>query len=400
MVASLLIFLSLVSFAGTECKPMRLDGPGGPMEKMPMLDQGDIGYCYAVTSSAAIDAYRFSHGDTNYDHITSPFALAQKHRVFNNQSAESLREKIAQMKALDAISPPTNAKIRKDDYHVLARRLSDQLRQTPLSVLPINAKPHTPPLMYDDAAEKALSKSANYLDGGWVPWVYLANTGRDQFLKSCDNATLEKFAKHKKDLQKMLDLWSLSKADRIQYKQSKEVCALESHDYVLYGQSIDQAAKETNLQDYLDKIVDNACEEKAIKVSLPENTIIEGSQTKNIADSLKAALNLKNPQPATLSYCAGFYWNKTKGKVSEDSCEYPHGSSVVGMRPASNGKCEFLVRSTWGKECTWGYPKEKCENGSYWVDEETMNNNGYSYSLLLDEDQKKSFMADKSWQKK
>ncbi len=58
------------------CEPMRLDQPGGPLEHIPVLDQDGSNMCYAFVASQLVDAYRFSHGDSNDQHLTSPLAAA------------------------------------------------------------------------------------------------------------------------------------------------------------------------------------------------------------------------------------------------------------------------------------------------------------------------------------
>ncbi len=55
---------------------MRLDQPGGPLEPIPVLDQDNVNLCYAFVASQLVDAYRFSHGDSNDQHLTSPLAAA------------------------------------------------------------------------------------------------------------------------------------------------------------------------------------------------------------------------------------------------------------------------------------------------------------------------------------
>ncbi len=46
------------------------------MEHVSALDQDGIGTCYAYTAAQMVDAYRFSHGDTNYKFRTSGIEAA------------------------------------------------------------------------------------------------------------------------------------------------------------------------------------------------------------------------------------------------------------------------------------------------------------------------------------
>lgn len=82
----LLAFLFVASPAlGYQCEPMRLDQPGGPLEHIPVMDQGKgVNICYAIIASQMVDAIRFSDGDRNHNHLTSLLA------AFNRKLADWL----------------------------------------------------------------------------------------------------------------------------------------------------------------------------------------------------------------------------------------------------------------------------------------------------------------------
>lgn len=58
------------------CKPIRLDTPGKSMAPIPVMDQSNLWICYAFDGAQMADAWRFSHGDVDYSHLTSPIATA------------------------------------------------------------------------------------------------------------------------------------------------------------------------------------------------------------------------------------------------------------------------------------------------------------------------------------
>jgi hypothetical protein len=66
--------------------------------------------------------------------------------------------------------------------------------------------------------------------------------------------------------------------------------------------------------------------------------------------------------------------------LSEGSPRYPsmHSSTIVGRRMnAQTGKCEYLVRNSWGEECeVEGRPRYRyeCEQGNIWVPRDTVMN--------------------------
>src|SRR5688500_12242896 len=53
------------------CSQIRLDSKGGSMEHVRVRDQGSIGNCYSHVAEQMVDAYRFSEGDRDYEHVTS-----------------------------------------------------------------------------------------------------------------------------------------------------------------------------------------------------------------------------------------------------------------------------------------------------------------------------------------
>lgn len=55
---------------------LRLDAPGGSMEHVAVRDQRSMPICYAEAVAGSIDAYRFTHGDTNYGFQTSAIFIA------------------------------------------------------------------------------------------------------------------------------------------------------------------------------------------------------------------------------------------------------------------------------------------------------------------------------------
>src|SRR5262245_59927593 len=71
------LFLSLLAplaFAEVT-QEFRLDKTPA-MEKIPVMNQADTNICASYATAQMIDAYRFSHGDKNFDHISSPVRTA------------------------------------------------------------------------------------------------------------------------------------------------------------------------------------------------------------------------------------------------------------------------------------------------------------------------------------
>jgi hypothetical protein len=56
-----------------------------------------------------------------------------------------------------------------------------------------------------------------------------------------------------------------------------------------------------------------------------------------------------------------------------------HALAVVGRRPGADGKCEYLIRNSWGKGCSFYLPQiaEKCDpaKGSFWLTSSQLDGN-------------------------
>jgi hypothetical protein len=74
--------------ADDDCSPIELDKPGGSMEHVVVRDQEQIGSCYAHTSAAMYDAWRFRHGETeasDYENFSSGFEVGQRFKIDENE---------------------------------------------------------------------------------------------------------------------------------------------------------------------------------------------------------------------------------------------------------------------------------------------------------------------------
>lgn len=92
--ASALLFLInfAISSSQASCPNVRLDETS--LRDVPVMDQDGSGLCWAYAASTLIDAYRFSHGDTNRNHITSPIALAVRASRYNRNGFGHARSAI------------------------------------------------------------------------------------------------------------------------------------------------------------------------------------------------------------------------------------------------------------------------------------------------------------------
>jgi hypothetical protein len=305
------------------------------MAKMPILSQGDIGNCYAATAAQMIDAYRFSHGDKNTNLHTSPIALAIR--------AKNYQETVFELN----IEAKTKVGLSLQDADSITGAL-------------------------DPARFLRTDINTEYLDGGHLSDVFIQSERENGEIRVCDKKTVEGILNDQQDLRNILQMWNDSKNNMSQYAQSIQLCAFRSHDYVQTMKAIQGSTVKTNLPTFLQTLVDTACAKTSLNTKIPKLASLSFMQ-------LHTVLNRENPQPVAVSYCANFMREHLKNKKCAG-----HASVIVGRRKTAEGKCEILIRNSWGESCK-RYPKpENCENGQYWVDEDTLRGAAFNTQALLD----------------
>lgn len=131
---------------------------------------------------------------------------------------------------------------------------------------------------------------------------------------------------------------------------------------------------------FTQSLIAKSCEATAIPV--PKMSC----QTRDIARSeMIAELDHQldsYKRPVGISYCsrvltdknaAGIdYYNKPKANCA------PHASVVIGKRADSSGKCQYLIRNSWG--ASYKYPWETSQ-GDVWISESAMMMNVYKLHI-------------------
>ncbi|WP_374076269.1 hypothetical protein [Bdellovibrio bacteriovorus] len=59
-------------------------------------------------------------------------------------------------------------------------------------------------------------------------------------------------------------------------------------------------------------------------------------------------------------------------------------SSIIAARKMIQGKCQYLIRNTWGSDCSTYYPKfrSRCEKGNVWITKEELKESLYSVTYM------------------
>ena len=298
----LLFGLFNLSFAD-DCSDMRLDKNGGPLEKIPIMDQGGTNLCYAYSAAQMIDAYRFSHGDNNYKHLTSPLGVAITYKS-NDENSNDL------------------------DFGRHTGAINQTIRAGSCSLKSL-------PIEYRDLPIEEM--------------LYMITTELENFEN--ENA---------KDLYCDLKYYGI-KIDSI--KGLKEIA--------------------NNKKFYLE-LFKKTCETRRIDIpraTMKAHQLPSISKRESVLTSLLLnRLNRTNPQPVGIMYCTNIRTNKktfgisNSNIVDKEKCGDLHASIVIGKRiNKKNGKCEFLVRDSFGTSChPYDWP---CENGQFWVEASALTRN-------------------------
>ena len=327
---STLFFLSKASYSS--CEPMRLDQKNGAMERIPVYDQGNLNVCYGYAVSQIIDAYRFSHGEEDFDHLTSPVAVSVFYSVGKDKGSVEFGN------TRDAI--PTVLKNGSCKYGSVFKKIGN--------------------IDYEDYFEE--------LEDSYDDFKAL---GKRSLFRLFSPKTSEEVVNN------ILELVHDKRASESVLGAHEILSALDSPTYLVF----------------LKRLFGVLCNDsqKDLKLSVTQHSKFardfnSQSRTENLIESINMAWDTKNPQPVGISYCEDFLYNKDhvgiddEGKVSS-RCRTHHASVVIGRRPSKDGKnCQFLIRNSKGDSCS-NYEWD-CENGQIWVDQKALGRNIYYTTWL------------------
>ncbi len=331
----------------SECKEIRLDSPGRSMSRIPVMDQDSKWICYAYTASQMVDAWRFSHGDKDYNHITSPPATAV---FYASQRTDYASKDVDYGWQSDAVA--SVVKNGSCDYKAI----------------------------YNKFGQKGLSEYFGELK------KYFDEFQVKAYQQSID--TNKNIAYRARD-------YANNKVGEIKYARAVQ-CAMRSanSETPIPGIfEITDALSQPSYLKYLEKLFKPVCQKNLKKVdAVPAAKKVwmrdfsEKERVEKVQKQINEQFNSKNPQPMGINYCANVLYDKNvqgmynNGEFNWNACDSHHISVVIGQRPTSDGRCEFLIRNSSGQSCN-AYPDWKCENGQIWVDSSTLikNLNGISW---------------------
>ncbi len=344
--ALLIPMLSLA--ADGDCTEVRLDKSS--LRAVPIFDQSGVDNCYAFAAAAAADAWRFSHGDKRLYHVTSPTHLSV---LF------AYEEKLLPLEILKDIELDPD----------LERKLGR-----------VNLNRGSPTMAFEKLRRYGSCDSRGFL------------SHRDQLL-------IEAIWLHLKKITSLADSEGRRLNDEEIQCFREGLSPFKNASWLVYAFS--QAMAKKYPLEIMKDAATRICRFRSLRMWHLPKPLGEGLPQDRPEDRLKlihAALDQSLPQPAVVSYCSRVLSDKNAkataeplGKGARPCTDRPkkydgHVSAVVGRRKAENGKCQFLVRNSWGMACK-DRPTQKpyawdCEVGQIWVDEDALANNSYWVSYL------------------
>lgn len=352
MIGALFTFALLTSpaFAAESCGEVRLDRTS--LRAVAVQDQQGIDNCYAFAVAQAADAWRYSHGDNRSWRQTSPTHLSVMYAFEEKLLPLEVKKDFGGMPFEEAMFRMSRASMNQGS----PKAAFDKLRK------------------YGSCDLK-----------GFI-------SHRDQLL-------IEAIWLHLRRLTTIADLERRPVSpDEVQcFKEGLSPFQNAGHLVRAFTGAMDKKYPLAIMKDATERI----CRGRTLPMRhLPETKGTDVA-TDSPAERLRlihAALDQDRPQPPVVSYCARMLGDRDakateKLGMKDQPCgDRPgkfdgHVSVVVGRRKTEAGKCQLLIRNSWGYACENRLDGRKpyawdCEAGQIWVDEEALANNAYWVSYL------------------
>lgn len=116
-----------------------------------------------------------------------------------------------------------------------------------------------------------------------------------------------------------------------------------------------------NQQKIFDVIDENLCDEN--RVSIPKASVRQVYRGKNLFKSINEQLDKKNI--VAIDYLSGIFNNPTAFSLNIFNF---HTSSIIGKKWNNKiNQCEYLIRNSYGNDCSRYHKLYSCEHGNVWV---------------------------------
>lgn len=325
---------------------VRLDAPGGTVEKMPIHDQDGLGICFAETGAQLFDSLLNQHGVTHPRTSSLHAALLTKLNFSDPSQA----------------SRSNNGGIDGGDACATVRGLSSSGACSHESYL-------------------------RFLNTGWPK----ASVGQLYDLYETHRQALEAELKSKK-LQKEIDQ-TVSRHAFALMDGILATCSPNRPSVVKLPtfDELGRILQEGSFPSLARGVFGSDCQPKD-KFRAPFEITCQaigtyGYSSREMRPVLQRRLlqhltQGKTATPVGISYCSallesGPEWKKNLSQTEDffraPDCRF-HASIVVGKRQ-KNGSCQFLIRNSWGTDCGAYAKNWECEKGQIWIDADALLEN-------------------------
>ncbi|MGZ6359119.1 MAG: hypothetical protein ACXWP1_08205, partial [Bdellovibrionota bacterium] len=312
---------------------VRVDGSGGPMEHVSVRDQDDISDCFAASGVQLVDAWRFSHGDTNYAFQGSALlAGAEANRLSGalELSKGGLIENVLKVIQAGGIC----------NKNVVLDSLSASDQAKIIAIL-----------------KKWRNFSARRGAAAW---------DQDRVIDA--NAA---------DFNTVYSL----------------VCAAHDPSVMPSFPDLRQILDSVDSPRLISSILRVPCDDPKnmlhpVVPSLQQEEVGEW-ELADITARLKALLPSADAQPVSVSLCSNvLYKNRDYDGVLQDggnAADCEHHQALVTGRRALGRRTQFLLRNSWGTDCGAARKLWSCDGtGNVWIDADALSANVYEISYLGD----------------
>jgi hypothetical protein len=315
---------------------VRLDAPGGTLEKSPIVDQDGLGICFAETAAQVFDALLTQQRIKHPRSSALDAALLTKGEAFALPKAENNGgidggDSCLAFDALMASGALAHDEVMKRLDREYPRRSIQRLFE-----------------IFDKHEEtlKAQFESLKRAAGGSS-----SNEIRNRAITTLQNHALDlldELSSCKKREPMILNVPSFNQL----------VDILRTQDFPALVVAVSGVGGKSNQR--LKLPFGARCS------SIPAGRLSDTSRSKLIAKEILARLgDGKTGLPIVVNYCSSLL-EKGRDWRSSSECRN-HSSLVVGYRK-KDGKCQALIRNSWGTDCAM-YSKEwECKRGQIWVD--------------------------------
>jgi hypothetical protein len=339
------------------------DGSDGSMMHVPVLDQGNVGICYAFTAAEVTQAWMCSHGDCT--HQPSGVSIAVDAAMSESGSDRSFMDIAETRPPAVIINELMEKKVGFCKSQIWSKNIDDNYLNAMGSIFESHKR-------YVQEMEKALGISGHAV----VTPIYLGSapdrttTDAKNIIECLSEAGIDSGV-----------LPNIALVRKILHETDPLVFSRE-----LLAPGCDQAHFVPNLPKMESIAIHESCHSLE-KDPLEKARCLAGDEipaVKQAREDAPKTINkvLDSGQPLVVGYCGEVIGRDGPGKSYQPDPHYDqcsnHGSLIMGRRKDKSGKCQYLLRNTWGAGCGL-HPDWECDkdskgedDGNFWIDSDVL----------------------------